>query len=282
MTDIVIRVQDISKCYKIYNTPGDRLKQFIIPKLFRVPVLRKLFTPSNSSPLTFYKEFWALTDVSIEIKKGETVGIIGRNGSGKSTLLQIICGTLNPTCGSIQTNGRIAALLELGSGFNPEFTGRENVYMNAAVLGLSQDEIDARYDDIVAFADIGSFIEQPIKTYSSGMSLRLSFAVIANVDADILIIDEALAVGDALFSQKCMRFLRNFKENKTVLFVSHSSGAVVNLCDRALWLEKGKVQAIGSGVSSRLGVPPILNKSKEVCRIQLSADSSITYLYEAN
>jgi len=190
MNDIVIRVQDISKCYKIYSTPGDRLKQFVLPKLIQAPVLRKFFTTPHFSPLTFYKEFWALTDVSIEIKRGETVGIVGRNGSGKSTLLQIICGMLNPTCGSIQTNGRIAALLELGSGFNPEFTGRENVYMNAAVLGLTQEEINLRYDDIVAFADIGEFMEQPIKTYSSGMSLRLAFAVIANVDADILIIDE--------------------------------------------------------------------------------------------
>ena len=246
MNDIVIRVQDISKCYRIYNTPGDRLKQFVIPKLIQAPILKKFFAPFHSSLLTFYKEFWALTDVSIEIKLGETVGIIGPNGSGKSTLLQIICGTLNPTHGSIQTNGRIAALLELGSGFNPEFTGRENVYMNAAVLGLSQEETNLRYDDIVAFADIGDFMEQPIKTYSSGMSLRLAFAVIANVDADVLIIDEALAVGDALFSQKCMRFLRDFKKNGTVLFVSHNSGAVVNLCDRVLWLEKGKVQTIAT------------------------------------
>jgi len=246
MTDTVIWVQNISKCYKIYNSPRDRLKQFIIPRLCRVPILRNLFPTTYSQPTTFYKEFWALKNVSFEIKKGETVGIVGRNGSGKSTLLQIICGTSYPTSGSIQTNGRIAALLELGSGFNREFTGRENVYMNAAVLGLSQDEIDTRYDDIVAFADIGDFIEQPVKTYSSGMSLRLAFAVIANVDADILIIDEALSVGDVLFRQKCMRFLNNFKENGTILFVSHSAGAVVNLCNRAVWLEKGQVQAIGA------------------------------------
>jgi len=246
MTDTVIWIKNISKCYQIYKTPRDRLKQFIIPRLYRVPVLRNLFPTTYSQPATFYKKFWALNNVSLEIKKGETVGIIGHNGSGKSTLLQIICGTLYPTNGSIQTKGRIAALLELGSGFNLEFTGRENVYMNAAVLGLSQDEIDARYDDIVAFADIDGFIEQPVKTYSSGMFLRLAFAVIANVDADILIIDEALSVGDVLFQQKCMRFLNNFKKNGTILFVSHSAGTVVNLCDHAVWLEKGQVQAIGT------------------------------------
>lgn len=193
----------------------------------------------GKAPRQYYREFWALKDVSFEINKGETVGIIGRNGSGKSTLLQMICGTLTPTSGSIQTNGRIAALLELGSGFNPEFTGRENVYMNASVLGLSNEEIDARFNDIVAFADIGEFIEQPVKTYSSGMMVRLAFAVIAHVDADILIIDEALSVGDAFFTQKCMRFLRNFMQKGTVLFVSHDTGAVVNFCQRAIWLDKG-------------------------------------------
>ena len=177
--------------------------------------------------------------------------------SGKSTLLQMICGTLNPTSGSIQTNGRIAALLELGSGFNPEFTGRENVYMNASVLGLSNEEIDARFDDIVAFADIGDFIEQPVKTYSSGMMVRLAFAVIAHVDADILVIDEALAVGDAFFTQKCMRFLRNFMKTGTVLFVSHDTGSIKSLCNYALWLEKGQVLQEGT--------------PKEVCELYLEA-----------
>src|SRR5690606_29167210 len=151
-------------------------------------------------------------------RRGETVGIIGRNGSGKSTLLQLICGTLAQTSGTLRTHGRIAALLELGSGFNPEFTGRENVYMNASLLGLSREEIEDRYDEIVAFADIGDFIEQPIKTYSSGMMVRLAFAVVAHVNADILVVDEALAVGDAFFTQKCMRFLRDFMQNGTVLF----------------------------------------------------------------
>jgi lipopolysaccharide transport system ATP-binding protein len=235
--DVAIKIQDLSKRYEIYDTPGDRLKQFCLPRIQRI---------LGIVPKQYFKEFWALKDVSFDIKKGETVGIIGRNGSGKSTLLQMICGTLTPTYGSIQTHGRIAALLELGSGFNPEFTGRENVYMNASVLGLNNDEIDRRFDDIAAFADIGNFIEQPVKTYSSGMMVRLAFAVIAHVDADILIVDEALAVGDAFFSQKCMRFLRNFMKSGTVLFVSHDTGAVVNLCSRAVLLNRGSVIEIGT------------------------------------
>lgn len=231
-SDIAIKVQNLSKCYHIYEKPGDRLKQFILPRLRRI--LRR--TPCN-----YFKEFWALQDISFEVKKGETVGIIGRNGSGKSTLLQIICGTLTPTSGIVETRGRIAALLELGSGFNPEFTGRENVYMNAAVLGLSRQETDDRLDEIIAFADIGEFIDQPVKMYSSGMMVRLAFAVIAHVSADILVIDEALAVGDAFFTQKCMRFLRKFMEKGTVLFVSHDTGSIKSLCNKALWLEKGSV-----------------------------------------
>ena len=227
-SEIAIKVENLSKCYQIYDKPRDRLLQM----LFR-------------GHRTFYREFWALRDVSFEIKRGETVGIIGRNGSGKSTLLQLICGTLNPTGGSIHTRGRIAALLELGSGFNPEFTGRENVYMNASILGLTHGEIDARFDAIAAFADIGDFIEQPVKTYSSGMYVRLAFAVIAHVDADILVIDEALSVGDAFFTQKCMRFLRRFMENGTVLFVSHDTGAVINLCQSGIWLEKGIIKHKG-------------------------------------
>lgn len=249
--EIAIRVQNLSKCYQIYATPRDRLKQFVVPTLCRIfPPLRKFFSTINHQLSTgvpvFYKEFWALKDVSFEVKKGETFGIIGRNGSGKSTLLQMICGTLTPSSGSIQTNGRIAALLELGSGFNPEFTGRENVYMNASVLGLTNEEIDTRFDEIVAFADIGDFIEQPVKTYSSGMMVRLAFAVIAHVDADILVVDEALAVGDAFFTQKCMRFLRAFMEKGTVLFVSHDTGSVVNLCSKAVLLQHGQAVEIGT------------------------------------
>lgn len=248
MNDIAIRVQSLSKCYHIYDTPRDRLKQFVLPRMRRM---------AGKAHKQYFREFWALKDVAFEIKKGETVGIIGRNGSGKSTLLQMICGTLTPTSGSIQTNGRIAALLELGSGFNPEFTGRENVYMNASVLGLSNEEIDARFDEIVAFADIGEFIEQPVKTYSSGMMVRLAFAVIVHVDADILVIDEALAVGDAFFTQKCMRFLRKFMGNGTVLFVSHDTGSIKNLCNYAVWLEKGQVIQEGT--------------PKEVCELYLEA-----------
>jgi lipopolysaccharide transport system ATP-binding protein len=228
-SDIAIKVDNLSKCYQIYDRPQDRLKQMLM-----------------RGRRQYYRDFWALKDVSFEIKRGETVGIIGRNGSGKSTLLQIICGTLNPTSGSVQTSGRIAALLELGSGFNPEFTGRENIYMNATVLGLKPAEIEARLEDIVAFADIGDFIEQPVKTYSSGMMVRLAFAVIAHVDADILVVDEALAVGDAFFTQKCMRFLRSFMKIGTVLFVSHDTGAVANLCSKAVLFNRGQVCETGA------------------------------------
>lgn len=236
-SEIAIRVQNLSKCYQIYDTPRDRLKQFVLPHLRRV--MGKL-------PKQYFGEFWALKDISFEIQKGETVGIIGRNGSGKSTLLQMICGTLNPTRGTIQTNGRIAALLELGSGFNPEFTGRENVYMNAALLGLGQEQIDARFDDIAAFADIGDFIEQPVKTYSSGMFVRLAFAVNIISEPDIMIVDEALAVGDMNFQAKCMTALTRIQESgSTILFVSHDVGAVKSLCSRGVYLEHGMVKAIG-------------------------------------
>ncbi|MDB5822768.1 MAG: transporter ATP-binding protein [Herminiimonas sp.] len=238
--DVAIRVMNLSKRYEIYDTPRDRLKQFTLPRLRRLV---------GKAPKQYFREFWALKDVSFELKKGESVGIIGRNGSGKSTLLQMICGTLHPTSGGIQTNGRIAALLELGSGFNPEFTGRENVYMNASVLGLKREEIDARFEDIAAFADIGQFIEQPVKTYSSGMYVRLAFAVIAHVDADILVVDEALAVGDAVFTQKCMRFIRRFQENGTLIFVSHDTASVQNLCKSGIWLNNGKIEQAGTSRS---------------------------------
>ena len=236
-SDLAIAVEHLSKCYQIYSQPRDRLKQFILPRLQRM---------TRQASRKYYREFWALKDVSFDVKKGETLGIVGRNGSGKSTLLQMICGTLNQTAGTIRTYGRIAALLELGSGFNGDFSGRENVYLNASVLGLSRSEIDQRFDDIAAFADIGEFIDQPVKTYSSGMFVRLAFAVIAHVDADILVIDEALAVGDAYFTQKCMRFLRRFRENGTLIFVSHDSGAVTALCDTAIWLDKGQLRMQGA------------------------------------
>lgn len=224
-----IEVQHLSKHYTIYEKPRDRFLQMLARG-------RK----------QYYKAYPALQDVSFSIARGETVGIIGRNGSGKSTLLQMICGTLAQTSGDIVTRGRIAALLELGAGFNPEFSGRENVVLNASVLGLDSTTIRQRLPDILAFADIGDFIDQPVKTYSSGMVVRLAFAVIAHVDADILIIDEALAVGDAYFVQKCMRFLRQFRERGTLLFVSHDAGSVLSLCDRAIWLEAGEVRSVGS------------------------------------
>jgi len=246
--DIAIRVTNLSKCYQIYDNPRDRLKQFVLPRLKHA---------LGRQPANYFREFWALTDVSFEVKRGETVGIIGRNGSGKSTLLQMICGTLTPTGGTVETCGRVAALLELGSGFNPEFTGRENIYMNASILGLSKEEIDAKFDDIVAFADIGDFIEQPVKTYSSGMYVRLAFAVIAHADADILVVDEALAVGDAFFTQKCMRFLRNFMKTGTVLFVSHDTGSIKSLCSYAVWIEKGQVLQEGT--------------PKDICELYLEA-----------
>lgn len=234
---IAIRVQNLSKCYQIYDKPRDRLMQSLVPRVQRL---------IGTQPKQYFREFWALKDVSFEIKKGETVGIIGRNGSGKSTLLQLICGTLNPTSGTIQTNGRIAALLELGSGFNPEFTGRENIYLNATVLGLSHDEIEARFEKIVAFADIGDFIEQPVKTYSSGMFVRLAFAIQANVDPEILIVDEALAVGDTAFVHRCMDRIHTLQAGgTTILLVTHSSTTVKRFCSKAYWLNRGTIKMAG-------------------------------------
>lgn len=229
---VVIKVTDLGKCYNIYSKPVDRLKQSIGSKVSSL---------LGKSARAYYREFWALRNLSMEVKKGETVGIIGRNGSGKSTLLQLICGTMTPTTGSIETHGRITALLELGSGFNPEFTGRENVLLNGAILGLSREEIEARFDAIAAFADIGEFIEQPVKFYSSGMVVRLAFAVQAMVDPDILIVDEALAVGDEMFQRKCFRRLEELKNNgSSILFVSHNGQQVIELCNRAMLLEKGE------------------------------------------
>jgi lipopolysaccharide transport system ATP-binding protein len=236
-SDIAIRVTGLSKCYQIYRQPRDRLKQFVLPRL------QRLFGQSQK---IYYREFWALRSVSFEVRKGETVGIIGKNGCGKSTLLQLICGTLNPTAGTVETSGRIAALLELGSGFNTEFTGSENIFLNGALLGLTRAEVDARYDAIVAFADIGEFIDQPVKTYSSGMFVRLAFAIQANVDPEILIVDEALAVGDAFFVHKCMlRFHQLQEAGTTILLVTHDPTAIKTLCSTAIWLDHGQVAASG-------------------------------------
>lgn len=234
---VAISVQNISKMYPLYAKPSDRLKQslwYALPKFLR------------GKPRHFYREFWALRNISFEVKKGETIGIIGRNGSGKSTLLQIIAGTLAPAAGEMQVNGRVAALLELGSGFNSEFTGRENVYLNGSILGLTQAQIDEIYDEIVAFADIGQFIDQPVKLYSSGMFVRLAFAVQVFVPKEIFIVDEALAVGDEAFQRKCFAALDTFRDNGgTVLLVSHNTQTVVRQCERCLLLSQGELLVDG-------------------------------------
>lgn len=239
-SEFTIKVKNLGKCYQIYNTPRDRLKQFLVPRLKKI--VKK---PANN----YFREFWALRNIDFEINKGDTIGIIGRNGSGKSTLLQLICNTLTPTTGEITVRGKVAALLELGAGFNPEFTGRENVFMASALYGLDRETVEARLSKIFEFADIGEFIDQPVKTYSSGMYVRLAFSVIAHVDADVLVVDEALAVGDAIFTQKCMRFIREFQQNGTLIFVSHDTASVINLCKKAIWLDQGKIQKIGDSRS---------------------------------
>ncbi len=234
---VQIRVQGLSKMYYLYDRPEDRLKQFVYPRLqrlFRQPVRK------------YFREFWALRDVSFQVHRGETVGIIGRNGSGKSTLLQLIAGTLTPTQGEVHIVGRVSALLELGAGFNPEFSGRENIYMNAAILGMSRDEIEERIDDIIAFADIGDFIDQPVKTYSSGMFVRVAFSTAINVSPDILIVDEALSVGDIAFQQKCLFRIREMQEQGvTILLVTHSNNIVIEYCDRGIFLKNGQVMFDG-------------------------------------
>ena len=228
-SDLAIDVRNVSKSYRIYNKPSDRLKQ--------------AFAWGRKQ---YFHDFWALREVSFDVRRGETVGIVGRNGSGKSTLLQIIAGTLTPTGGEIAVSGRVSALLELGSGFNPEFTGRENVYMNGAILGLSPREIDERFDAIASFADIGEFLEQPVKTYSSGMMMRLAFSVATCVQPDILIVDEALSVGDILFQHRCMDRIRKLCDGgTTLLFVSHAPDALRALCRRAVWLEQGRLRMLG-------------------------------------
>ena len=232
----VVNVKDLRKSFRLYHRPQDRLRQMVLPRLG----LKK-----DSS--NYYKTFSALNGVDLTLGRGETVGIVGRNGSGKSTLLQIICGTLQPSSGDVTVNGRIAALLELGAGFNPDFTGRENVYLNGAIIGLNREEIDAKFEDIERFADIGQFIDQPTKSYSSGMYVRLAFAVAIHSEPDILIIDEALSVGDEAFQRKCFaRIERMQARGTTILFVSHSAQAVIELCDRAVLLDGGEVLMAGT------------------------------------
>lgn len=229
MSAPAVAFSHVSKSYSIYAAPRDRLKEL-----------------ATLNTRRFHTDFWALRDVSFEIRRGETFCVLGENGSGKSTLLQICAGILPVTSGSVGTNGRIAALLELGAGFNPEFSGRDNVYLNGTILGFSRKEMDRRFPEIQAFAEIGDFINQPVKTYSSGMSVRLAFAVAIHVDPEILLVDEALAVGDVYFRQRCMRKVHELRSRGvTILFVSHSTGDIKALGDRAVWLDKGSVRALG-------------------------------------
>lgn len=219
----VIEVSGLGKCYHVYDRPRDRLLQML-----------------SRGRRVYYREFWALRDTSFSIRRGETVGIIGRNGSGKSTLLQMICGTVTPTAGTVRTGGRVAALLELGAGFNPEFTGRENVLLNAAILGVPREAMTERMREVEAFSELGDFLDQPVKSYSSGMFARLAFSIAIHVDPDILVVDEALAVGDARFVAKCMRRIRDMQQaGVSILFVSHDTTAVRTLCQRAIWLDAG-------------------------------------------
>lgn len=228
MDDITIDVRNVVKSYKLYEKPTDRLKESLIKKS------------------CYHKDFYAINDVSFSVRRGETVGIIGKNGAGKSTILKMITGVLNPTSGSISLSGNVSALLELGTGFDAERNGIENIYLNGRINGLSKKEIDESVDDILEFADIGDFVYQPIKTYSSGMLVRLAFATAINVKPEILIVDEALSVGDIRFQQKCYRKIREFTEHGTVLFVSHDTGAIASFCDRVIWLDGGKIYKEGT------------------------------------
>lgn len=265
--DLVIDIQRVSKVFNIFEKPSDRLLQMIMPRLGRVMPL-----PSEWSSRQRGREFWALRDVSLQVKRGDAVGIIGRNGSGKSTLLQIIAGTLAPTSGQANVNGRIAALLELGSGFNPDFTGRENVVLNGMILGLTEREVLDRFDAIAAFADIGSFIDQPVRTYSSGMMLRLAFAVQTQVDPDILIVDEALAVGDALFQKRCFQQMETLRANGcTLLLVSHDQESVRTLTDHAILLRDGTVRAAGPSSEVVLEYRKHLHDDEKVYYASISA-----------
>ena len=249
---ITIQAQQLSKCYRVFPSPRARLAQ----GLWR-------------GKRNFYEPFWALRDVSFALKAGQTMGVVGRNGSGKSTLLQLLCGTLTPTSGSVAIEGRVAALLELGSGFNPEFTGLENIYLNAALLGLSQEETDANLDAILTFADIGDFVHQPVKTYSSGMALRLAFAVQANIQPDVLVVDEALAVGDEFFQRKCFKHLETLKANGTsILLVTHNCGQILQHCDQAMLLHRGQLEFLGRPKSITTIYQRLINSSPEGWRDQ--------------
>ena len=242
-----LQVEGVSKCYRIYAHPRDRLLQAVW-----------------GGRRQLYREFWALRELSFSLERGQTLGVVGRNGSGKSTLLQLICGTLTPSSGRVTVQGRIGALLELGSGFNPEFSGRENVLLNATLLGLRRSEIEERLDAILAFADIGAFIDQPVKTYSSGMVVRLAFAVQAHIDPDLLVVDEALAVGDELFQKKCYGHLERLKERGTsILLVTHSCPQIIQHCDAALLLHRGRARLLGRPAPVTVLYQRLINASDE-------------------
>jgi lipopolysaccharide transport system ATP-binding protein len=240
-SDDVVSISSVRKTYRTYKKPIDRLKSSFLLYLVKIVPFYGIASRITIMAENMARNHNALTDISFQIKRGESVGIIGLNGSGKSTLLQIISGIIYPTNGEVSVRGRVAALLELGSGFDPEFTGRENIYMNGQLYGLTRDEIKILFPKIEAFADIGEYIDQPVKSYSSGMYVRLAFSVVAHIDPDILIVDEALSVGDALFTQKCIRFLNKFKKTGTLLFVSHDSSSIMSLCSRCIWLDKGSL-----------------------------------------
>jgi lipopolysaccharide transport system ATP-binding protein len=226
--EVIIHARHLSKAYRLYDNEQQWMKQVLF-----------------GSWRTYYRSFWALKDISFDVRRGESVGILGRNGCGKSTLLQIVCGMIRPTRGEIWVNGRIAPVLALGGTFDAESTGRQNVLIGGAVLGLKRHEILARMDSIADFASIGEFINQPVKLYSAGMRVRLAFAICAHIDPEILVVDEALAVGDAAFQRKCMDWIENFRKRGTLLFVSHSTAEVLHLCDHALWIDDGRVRERG-------------------------------------
>lgn len=260
MSEVAIRVDDVSKLYKLYDKPSDRLKESL-------GLTRK----------KLYKEHYALHNVSFDVKRGETVGIIGTNGSGKSTILKIITGVLNPSGGHVEIDGRISALLELGAGFNMEYTGIENIYLNGTMIGFSREEIDAKMQDVLDFADIGDFVHQPVKTYSSGMFVRLAFAVAINIDPEILIVDEALSVGDVFFQAKCYKKFEDFKKmGKTILFVSHDLGSISKYCDRVVLLNRGKKLAEGTPkemVSMYKRIMVNQDKAEEIAAHQMDMSS---------
>lgn len=260
-SNIAVEVENLGKRYGIYANPQDRLKQSIFPKIQRL---------IGAPPKSYVREFWALRGISFKLNKGDSLGVLGLNGSGKSTLLEVICGTIQATEGQVSINGKIAALLELGAGFNPEFTGIENIYLNGSILGLSKEQIDDRLNDILHFADIGDFVRQPVKTYSSGMYIRLAFAVAIHSEPDILVIDEALAVGDFLFQQKCNLFMKNKFKGVTKIFVSHDISAISSLTEKSIVLERGKLIYFGNTQTA-------IQKYQTSARASLQSKRSISF-----